>query len=356
MLKEFLLAALAAFAFSGNAAAQEVTVIGMGVDRDSAVKDAASFAVEQVAGTFIDSRTLMENLVIQLDEVYKKSRGFVKSIKILDEGFIGDEVYRVQALVDVDDAPNSALVDELTMIMQLNDPRIAVAAVGSGSARNKSVEGVLAESLISAGFAHILDSDLVFKNVDAATPEGFKNVQGIDYLVFCRCSENSSAVTIPDHYNTKKPVATDFKNIRTTLSVDVIKCDTGELIGNFSVEGTGVDNGDEPARRISVAEASKLAADKLTVTFKRFSARATQYLSFTLIAADASKLEKIIAELRDIGKVDNVRVRELSGVTAILAIDSAQKPYELVSILKNRTKLGVFVENMTNSSCTLRIN
>lgn len=354
MLKKFLLAALVAVNFSGSAAAQEVTVIGMGMDRDSATRDAARLAVEQVAGTFIDSRTLMENLVLQLDEVYKNSRGFVKSIKILDEGFIGSELYRVQALVDVDDTPNSALIDELTMIMQLNDPRISVVAIGTDSARNKSVEGVLSESLISAGFSHIKDSDLVFQGVTATTPESFKSAQGIDYLVFCRCTEFSKSITIPNYYK-KETAESGFMNVRSTLSVDVIKCDTGELIGNFSVEGTGVDAGKELAQKVSVAEASKLAADKLTGTFKRFSASTTQYLSFTLIAADETKLEKIISELRNIGKVDSVRVRELTGNTAVLAIDSAQKPYELVSILKNRTTLGVFVENMTNSSCTLRI-
>ena len=355
-LKKFLLAALVAFNFTGNAAAQEVTVVGMGEDRDSATRDAARLAVEQVVGTFIDSRTLMENLVIQLDEVYKNSRGFVRSIKILDEGLSG-ELYRVQALIDVDDEPNSALIDELTMIMQLNDPRIAVVAIDGNSNRNKSVEGVLSESLISSGFSHVRDSDLVFRNVTEATPENFKNARGIDYLVFCRSTEIIRPVTIPDYYNTtaNRTAETDFRNARTTLSVDVIKCDTGELIGNFSVEGTGVDNGDELARRISVAEASKLAADKLTGTFKRFSAGTTQYLSFTLIAADSAKLEKVIAELRALGKVDSVRVREMSGTNAIIAIDSVQKPYELVNALKSRTRLGVFVESMSNSSCILRI-
>ena len=353
MLKIFLLLALMILDF-GSAAAQEVTVVGIGVDRDSATRDAARMAVEEVAGTYIDSRTLMENLVIQLDEVYKNSRGFVRSIKILDEGFIDTELYRVQALIDVDSEPNSELMDRLTMIMQLNDPRIAVVAVDSASARNKTVEGVLAESLIRSGFSHVQDSDLVFQG-GATSPESFKNAQGIDYLVFCRCSEISSAVTIPNHYRRADAQSTGFTNVRTMLSVDVIKSDTGELIGNFSVEGTGVDNGDILARNISVAEASKNAADKLTGTFKRFGAGTTQYLSFTIIAADSSKLEKIIGELREIGKVDSVRVRELTANTAVLAIDSVQKPYELVSTLKRRTTLGVFVENMTNSSCTLRV-
>ena len=53
----------------GSVQAKEVTVTGMGIDRDSAVRDATRLAVEKVVGTFIDSRTLMQDLIIQFDEV-----------------------------------------------------------------------------------------------------------------------------------------------------------------------------------------------------------------------------------------------------------------------------------------------
>ena len=48
--------------------AREVTVTGVGTDRESALKDARRVAVEEVAGTFIDSRTLTNKSMVELDE------------------------------------------------------------------------------------------------------------------------------------------------------------------------------------------------------------------------------------------------------------------------------------------------
>ena len=49
---------------SNIALAQEVTVDGVGIDKDSAVRDAMRNAVENVVGTFIDSRTLVDKSVV----------------------------------------------------------------------------------------------------------------------------------------------------------------------------------------------------------------------------------------------------------------------------------------------------
>lgn len=49
----------------GNTAlAQVTTVDGVGMDKDSAVRDAMRNAVENVIGTFIDSRTLVDKSVV----------------------------------------------------------------------------------------------------------------------------------------------------------------------------------------------------------------------------------------------------------------------------------------------------
>ena len=134
MFKKIILSgAITALMFTTPVAAQEVTVTGMGVDKDGAIRDATRLAVEQVVGTFIDSRTLMEDLLIQLDEVYKKSQGYVKRIQILNESRLNNSAYRVTAKIDVDTEPNSKLIDEITMLMRLNDPRIAVIVLKEGT-------------------------------------------------------------------------------------------------------------------------------------------------------------------------------------------------------------------------------
>lgn len=356
MFKNFLLAVILILNFSCGVSAQQVTVTGVGIDRASAIRDATRLAVEQVAGTYIDSRTLMQDLIIQLDEVYKTSRGFVKNIDVLEEDFIDDETYQVRAKIDVDTDPNSELINQLTMIMQLNDPRIAVVAFDENSTRNNTVENSMIEKLINAGFSHVKDADtLEIENPDDV--KSLKTAAGIDYLVSCSYKKFSKPVFIPDHVNhTMKK--TSLIDIKVHFNVDVIKCDTGEFIGSFEVDGngSGVDDGTNSAEFAAISETSKQAADKLVDTFKKFSAGTTQNLSFTITASDNSTIEEIISELRTINQIDNVYIREISDGSAVLDIDSAQKPYEIIIILKQRSEFDIVIENMTNNSCKLRIS
>ena len=353
MLKVFLLSMMLILNFLGTAFAQTVTVTGVGTDKASAIRDATRLAVEQVAGTYIDSRTLMQDLIIQLDEVYKTSHGFVENIDILEEGFDGSENYYIRATINVDTDPNSELISKLTMIMQLNDPRIAVVAFDGDSVRNNLVESSLIERLLDSGFSHVIENDALDLE-DPNSIQSFKNLNGIDYLVSCRCSKFSRPVTIPDHLNHVLK-ETPFTSVKSHFRVNVIKYDTGEFIGSFEVDGVGVENSETLAEIYAVSKASEKAANKLVDTFRNFSASTTQNLSFTIIASDNSKIEKIIEELHFIGQIDNVYIREISDGNAVLAIDSAQKPYEIVTILKNRSQFSIVIENMTNNSCKLKI-
>ena len=81
-----LLAVAAVFCLQTAAAAQSVVVDGYGTDERSALKDASRTAVEEVAGTFIDSRTLVENAAVKLDQIYAKSQGFITGTQILAKG------------------------------------------------------------------------------------------------------------------------------------------------------------------------------------------------------------------------------------------------------------------------------
>ena len=142
--------------------AQEVTVTGMGTDRDGALRDASRRAVEQVVGTFISSQTLMKDFAIELDEVYKNSQGFVKHVMVLNESRLNDATYKVTAKVDVDTNPDAKLMDTLTMIMRLNDPRIVVAVLERNDegqvVHNALAESTLNSRLLADGFSHVLDA------------------------------------------------------------------------------------------------------------------------------------------------------------------------------------------------------
>ena len=369
-MRKLLLMLAIFFAVScGKVSAQEVTVTGMGSDRDSAIRNAAQTAVEQVVGVYINSQTLMQDLKIQLDEVYKKSQGFVKGIKILSEDKLDSTLYKVQARIDVDTSPNGKLIDELTMILQLNDPRIAVivfdsSKIGDG-ARDIFAEGYLSEKLLSMGFSHVVDTDSVIKINDAALLDNIASGRGgffsgskdnaVDYLVLGRYNKISNAVSIPK-FGSGRSQKTDLKNITTTLKITVLKYDTGDIVGTFTVEANDVNISEDIAVQNAVAQVSNQAAEKLSDTFKKFSSQPTQGLTFTIAANNEKNLNQCIEELRELGMVNNVYIREMRGNEAVLTVDSAQKPHAIFSALKVRTKLKISIANMSANSCKLRID
>ena len=166
-----LLFALALTLAAHTGFAQAVVVDGVGSDHQSAVKDASRNAVEQVVGTLVDSKTLVENAQVQLDEIYTKSQGFVKDVQVISETNQGGLV-QIRARIDVDTSPNAGLMSNLQMIMALNDPRIAVVILdmdrsGAIEGHDLTAESALGDKLLSLGFHHVVDPQIVASRSDA---------------------------------------------------------------------------------------------------------------------------------------------------------------------------------------------
>lgn len=67
-------------------------------------------------------------------------------------------------------------------------------------------------------------------------------------------------------------------------------------------------------------------------------------------------VEKLMSELRSVSGVQNVYVRERNGSKTILDVDTTQKPHVIVNSLRQRSKLGIFVENVSNDSVTISVS
>ncbi|MFH0802742.1 MAG: hypothetical protein V2A78_10225 [bacterium] len=62
--------------------------------RDEAVTDACRKAVEEGVGLFVKSDTLVKNSQLIEDNIYTKSKGYIKSYRVVKEG-VKDDLYRV---------------------------------------------------------------------------------------------------------------------------------------------------------------------------------------------------------------------------------------------------------------------
>ena len=383
MKQKFLLLLVVFFLFTNVALAQQVTVDGVGSDKESALRDAMRNAVETVVGTMIDSRTLIDKNVVALDEIYSKSQGFVKDIKVLQESQTGG-MYRIKANVDVNTNPDTQLMNRLQMIMLLNDPRIAVVVLRGNSGSSAPVsdengnmingqsnngtdqisETALNEKLLELGFTHVVDADTVTRLYDLPALRSIYNGEqsgfvhngnlGIDYLVLGKSETDAQKISLPDDKGNY--VETMLTGTKSNLHVKIIKFATGELVGTFSVEGQGIENNTNRADNKALKDVAAKAAKKLEEKFRKLGAQPFTGMRMTVSANDYTNVEKLMQELRAISGVQNVYVRERNGNKTILDVDTTQKPHIIVNSLRQRSKLGVFVENMSNDSVEIVVS
>lgn len=109
--------------------AQQVTVTGVGDNKDDAIKDAFRNAVEQVVGVYVNSSTVVSNSQVELDKIYANSEGYINDFKVLRTAYKGKGCH-VQVLVDVDTEPSSKLLSDLKLTYMLDNPRIMVKVSG----------------------------------------------------------------------------------------------------------------------------------------------------------------------------------------------------------------------------------
>ena len=279
-MRKFFIALALFMLINISASAQEVTVDGVGRNRDEAIKNAERAAVEQVVGNFVDSQTLVENAMLKLDEIYTRAQGFVSGVKILSEG-ISKGLYKVTAQMNVESEPNSALIGQLETVMRLNDPRITVIMMRDNLAagtHDELAETALNDKLLTVGFSHVVDADIVANLENARLLERLYNGEkglvgvgssyGADYLVLGQTHTNSQNVMLPDYKNGGyKTMAMIVAN--ADITAKIIKLATGEIVGTFSVTAKGNDVIKDNSERNAIRNAAENAALELEKKFKK---------------------------------------------------------------------------------------
>ena len=373
-MKKILIALFLCMAIAQTALAQTVTVDGVGVDRDSAMRDAARTAVEQVAGMYISSETIVSNTSVELDEILSHAQGYVQNVQVISESAAGGE-YRVRASVDVSTDPNSALMKRLDAVMRLNDPRIGVVILSDDSDLDNNYSGLpghdtiletaLNERLLTVGFKHVVDVNLVswlqdsdmlnaIYRGDSALPYGANTSdRPIDYLVIGRSHAEGYDIKLPN--NRGGYVTSPMSSARTQLDLKIISFGTGTIIGTYSVEGQGVENSENLARRKSRQAAAVKAAEKLEQQFMKAAASAFSGIRLTVRASDFSLVEQLVRELKGLRGVQDVYVRGTNAGKTTIDIASSQQPFTILQMLQRSTNLSIFVESTSASEINIAL-
>ena len=342
--------------------AKEVTVDGVGLDRESALRDARRVAVEEVVGTFVDSRTLTNNFMVELDNIYVKSSGFVGKVNVLSEGF-ENGMYRVRAIIDVDQNPSPEILQQVQAVMALNDPRIAVAVFkGNSTTHEEAIESAIMDRLISLNFTHVIDPNVVAGLHNAQMLNALYNGRqvsgvgssfGADFIVLAKCYTTSKDIKIPDYKGGY--LDTGLNDGRTEMTAKIIRFDTGDILETFTVETSGIGEGTTTAEREALKNMANQAATKVDEKFRRIGARSSSGLQIIASTSDYNKVQALANELRNLPGVQSVYVREHRDGKAILDIDSNQNMDTIMLLLESRSSIHFVVESTSGSTARLRI-
>lgn len=360
----FLFAALFFSFIHSFCYAQEVTVTGIGTDRESALRDAKRLAVEEVVGAFVDSRTLTQNYVTALDNVYTKSQGFVGKVTVLSEG-MNAGVYQVRATVDVKANPDDTLLQEVQAVVALNDPRIAVIILRAGSqgTHEERIESAIMERLIAKKFTHIVDPKLLAGLQEARMLESLYDGRpiasvgksyGADFVVLGKCATTTEQVIIPDFKGGHK--TTNLNSSKSEMTVKILRLDTGAILDTFTVDAPGLEFGASKSSSEAIKNMAEIAAQKVDYKFRHIASRGGSNSITITAAGNFNKIQQLEKDLRSVPGVQNVIIREQIGNKAILNVDTVESAGQLLKLLKERTRLGIYVDSIGSASAGIIVS
>ncbi len=345
--------------------AQIVTVDGVGTDKNSAVRDAMRNAVEEVTGTYINSKTLVSNAEVKLDEILTGSQGFVTKVDVLDSSQQG-QMYRVKCRIDVNDNPNSALMDRLNIIMMLNDPRIATViscpsgVLGARTTWKQMAEGRINTELLNMGFNHVVDGK---KIVDGRNVLRLPNPE-VDYVVLGELHFKTGEIVLPEFYVAGKqdygfPSAqtkTDLSKSVAILNVRIIKADNQELISQFDLTETKLADSDHNAEQLVIDSLSRQTAARVAEAFAKKAAKVNNSRQIVARASSYEGIIKLKKALSNLPSVDSVQERGYTGGKGTLDVVSSQSLNTLYRMLREDRSLGLFLENMSENVLEISVN
>lgn len=134
----------------------ELTVTGLGQDKDLAVRDAQRKAVEQGAGTHIYSQSQTKDFALVKDTILARSAGFVQSWKLLSANEQEDGLWaaKISAVVSVQGVVDTWGV-VTNLLQQMGRPKIMVfisEKIGNEVVEESTVQTRIEDMLLKAGF------------------------------------------------------------------------------------------------------------------------------------------------------------------------------------------------------------
>jgi hypothetical protein len=196
--------------------------------RDEAIIDARVRALEQVAGVFVDARTLVENEMLLDSMVRDRTQGLVTSYRVLKEGPTGDGRYRVvvEARVSPEDVKEKlqGLSSDFAIVVMVQETNL-------GRPHGPPiVENSIITKLVEAGY-RVADPGQVLKvrerdRMKALLENDLDAIKAIAGRFLANLLVMGRALSEPSQ------VTQGILSARARVSVRVVEAETGRILVN----------------------------------------------------------------------------------------------------------------------------
>nr|WP_307726402.1 flagellar assembly protein T N-terminal domain-containing protein [Trichlorobacter sp.] len=245
------------------------TIVGGRKDqaREAALQNAFRRAVEQVVGVALESKTVVKDSELLNDKIFSKSRGFIKTYRIVGEKVEAD-AYRLTVFASVSRHKLEQGLDNAgLLIKKMGKPRIAVVVMEQNGFGNPIPGGVVENRLLSSlgkrGYA-MVDRQAML----AVQHELVKNQADHTDAVVRAAAAGGAEIVIVGRATGRSTSAlsgTNLRPVQVTVTCRAIEVDSGELLATETATQQALHV--NPATATN--EAFEKAADELSVGLQR---------------------------------------------------------------------------------------
>lgn len=283
--------------------------------REAALQNAFRRAVEQVVGVAVESKTVVKDSELLNDKIFSKSRGFIKTYKIIREQAEAD-AYRVTVNASVSRYQLEKELDNVgLLIRKLGKPRVAVVVMeqnGDGAAAPGGVvETSLIANLAKRGYA------LVDRQAMLAVEREAVKGQGDQTDAVVRAAANGGAeVVIIGQASARHGAAvggTSFRPSQASVTLRAVEVDSGELLATVASTQQALNvnasaAGTEALQKAAAELSEQLNRQMVSAWNKKLTGLRT--LRMTVTGLPISEVQHLKDALKEqMGQVENVHER-----------------------------------------------
>ncbi len=359
-MRRFLIILSMLLLVAAPALAKNVTVSGEGISPTEAENKALQNAVENTLGVLVDSQTLVQNFMLINNQIYTQSRGFITNYTVLERSQTGEGLWRVTINADVDDNPNSKLMNELTRLgiidNRLRNPKIAVYVPEQHIQRripDPAGETAIVKALLEAGFSNVTEvgSRMSIANPMKMTPQQMTEAArqfGVDIMIVGEAFSEGvgdAAQWLPGNQRS------GMQACRARVEAKLFIVKSGQMIAADGKIASGLDVSEAIASKKALAQAGQQMGEYFVEQLLKLGSGNRQQIELIVYGADFSKINRVQAALANV--TGNFNLSSYEGGRAVFGVQYGGTPQSLFNELQAGTDADLTLQSMSYNQLTV---